>query len=241
MLARHQWLREHGTPRITTLTGGGARRAWLEWMRLSGRESRRSIFEQPPRTDAGWLDRTATKLAALAVADPRAPRAIVVDGAVLAGWLGRRGDRIAALIAEGIVHVDLPAGRSGPVAAPARAEKARSLAELTLYDALEATPATAGRFALNQSLALTFGSRSAEVDLLSRAEQVAIEVDGYHHFTDVAGYRRDRRKDLLLQAHGYAVLRFLADDVHADPRAAVAAVIEFLGRRLGRERLRRTR
>ena len=32
-------------------------------------------------------------------------------------------------------------------------------------------------------------------------------------------YRRDRRKDLLLQENGYVVLRFLADDVgkYLDP------------------------
>jgi hypothetical protein len=30
---------------------------------------------------------------------------------------------------------------------------------------------------------------------------------------DCPNYRRDRRKDLLLQEHGYLVLRFLAEDV----------------------------
>ena len=30
---------------------------------------------------------------------------------------------------------------------------------------------------------------------------------------DPEAYRRDRRKDLMLQEHGYCVIRFLAEDV----------------------------
>jgi very-short-patch-repair endonuclease len=37
--------------------------------------------------------------------------------------------------------------------------------------------------------------------------------DGSHHFEDKDAYRRDRRKDELLQENGYFILRFLADDV----------------------------
>ena len=33
------------------------------------------------------------------------------------------------------------------------------------------------------------------------------------HLGDPEAYRRDRRKDQLLQEHGYFVLRFLAEDV----------------------------
>ena len=46
-----------------------------------------------------------------------------------------------------------------------------------------------------------------------RGGAVAIEIDGLQHLGDPAAYRRDRRKDALLQAHGYFVLRFLADDI----------------------------
>ena len=38
-------------------------------------------------------------------------------------------------------------------------------------------------------------------------------MDGEQHFAGVEAYRRDRRKDLLLQENGYLVLRFLAEDV----------------------------
>jgi len=52
-----------------------------------------------------------------------------------------------------------------------------------------------------------------EVDLLAADTRVAIELDGAHHLADPLAYRRDRRKDLLLQENGYLVLRFLAEDI----------------------------
>lgn len=243
MLVRHQWVREHGTPRVTTLAGRreAARALWLDWMRLTGRtRAAKSMFEQPSRTSADWIEATAKKAMSLATSSPREPVAIVVEPDLVAEWLDANQHRLSAFIGEGIVHV---AGRA-PAASRARtprpevlAAKARSLAELTLFEALEATPATAGRFALNQPVSVHFGARAAEIDLLSRGDEIAIEVDGFHHFANTDAYRRDRRKDLVLQANGYAVLRFLADDVLADPRAAVQLVIEFLGHRLARRRV----
>ena len=52
-----------------------------------------------------------------------------------------------------------------------------------------------------------------EIDLLCADARVAIELDGAQHLGDPIAYRRDRRKDLLLQENGYLVLRFLAEDV----------------------------
>ena len=43
--------------------------------------------------------------------------------------------------------------------------------------------------------------------------RIAIELDGGQHLGDTDAYRRDRRKDALLQENGYLILRFLADDV----------------------------
>jgi very-short-patch-repair endonuclease len=245
MIVRHQWVREHGTPRVTTLAGRreAARALWLEWMRLTGRpRAAKSFFEQPARAGGTWIETTAKKAMALAIATPREPVAIVVEPAIVSEWIGASAHRLSAFIGEGVVPI---AGRA-PTAAAARARtsraealatRARSLAELTLFEALEATPSTAGRFSLNQPLSFHFGSRAAEIDLLSRDDEIAIEVDGFHHFEDADCYRRDRRKDLVLQANGYAVLRFLADDVLADPRAAVQLVVEFLGHRLARRRV----
>ena len=44
-------------------------------------------------------------------------------------------------------------------------------------------------------------------------EALALELDGAQHLSDPVAYRRDRRKDQLLQENGYFVLRFLAEDV----------------------------
>jgi len=52
-----------------------------------------------------------------------------------------------------------------------------------------------------------------EVDFLCREARLVIELDGPQHLSDPEAYRRDRRKDALLQEHGYFVLRFLAEDV----------------------------
>jgi very-short-patch-repair endonuclease len=51
------------------------------------------------------------------------------------------------------------------------------------------------------------------VDLLCAEARVVIELDGAQHLADTDAYRRDRRKDALLQENGYFVLRFLAEDV----------------------------
>jgi very-short-patch-repair endonuclease len=109
---------------------------------------------------------------------------------------------------------------------------ARSVAEATLFEALEATPSTAGRFRLNESLSVRFGPAAAEVDLLSRGDRIAIEIDGMHHFADLVCYRRDRRKDLLLQTQGFVVVRLLAEDVVRDVRSAVTAINQVLAYRL---------
>lgn len=240
LLARHQWVRAHGTPRVSTLVGDRAqgRALWADWLRLAGRVPEACApAVAPDDAGAAWMTTTATQALARASEAPGEPIAIVIGREAFARWRGGRDDRLAAFVAEGVIelagelgddHAGAPPARA-PVHAPLTAARARSLAELALYDALEATPATAGRFALNEPLSFHFGGRAAEADLLSRADDLVLEVDGYHHFTDAAHYRRDRRKDLLLQAHGYVVLRFLAEDILADAPAAVRAVVELLG------------
>ena len=91
---------------------------------------------------------------------------------------------------------------------------ARSSSEAFLYRRLETLPATSGKFRLNQKLPIQFHQRGhMEVDLLCPDVQLVIELDGAQHLADAAAYRRDRRKDALLQEHGYFVLRFLAEDI----------------------------
>ena len=94
------------------------------------------------------------------------------------------------------------------------AGRARSATEAFFFRRLETLPETAGRFRLNAELPIAFdGWGRMEVDLLCDELRVAIELDGGQHLDDAEAYRRDRRKDLLLQENGYLVLRFLAEDV----------------------------
>ncbi len=93
------------------------------------------------------------------------------------------------------------------------AARARSASEAFLYRRLQTLEATAGHFMLNAELPIPFDNRGAmEVDFLCREARIVIELDGAQHLSDADAYRRDRRKDALLQQHGYLVLRFLAED-----------------------------
>jgi very-short-patch-repair endonuclease len=93
-------------------------------------------------------------------------------------------------------------------------EYARSATELFFFRRLETLPETAGRFRLNTELPIPFDGRGRmEVDLLCEDARIAIELDGEQHLAGAEAYRRDRRKDILLQENGYLVLRFLAEDV----------------------------
>lgn len=92
--------------------------------------------------------------------------------------------------------------------------RTRSASEAFLHRRLETLPQTAGRFRLNAKLSIPFdGHGSMEVDLLCADSRLAIELDGAQHLESPEAYRRDRRKDMLLQQHGYFVLRFLAEDI----------------------------
>jgi len=116
--------------------------------------------------------------------------------------------------------VDLPlanlfvhAARS-PSSEAEGAERARSASEAFLFHRLQAMSETAGRFRLNVELPISFDCRGLmEVDLLCAETGVVIELDGAQHLANAEAYRRDRRKDALLQQNGYLVLRFLAEDV----------------------------
>jgi len=67
---------------------------------------------------------------------------------------------------------------------------------------------------LNAELPIPFdGWGRMEVDLLCAQSRIAVELDGGQHLGDTDAYRRDRRKDALLQENGYLVLRFLSEDV----------------------------
>jgi hypothetical protein len=97
---------------------------------------------------------------------------------------------------------------------------------------LETLRETNGRFRINVALPIPFdGFGTLEVDLLCADARVAIELDGGQHLADPIAYRRDRRKDQLLQENGYFVLRFLAEDVGKELDAVLDAILRVLARR----------
>jgi very-short-patch-repair endonuclease len=69
------------------------------------------------------------------------------------------------------------------------------------------------------------------VDLLCAAARVVIELDRAQHLCCADAYRRDRRKDRLLQENGCLVLRVLAEDVGKDLDRMLDAILRALGRR----------
>jgi very-short-patch-repair endonuclease len=111
-------------------------------------------------------------------------------------------------------------------------ERARSASEAFLYRRLQTLPDTAGKFRLNVELPIPFDGRGAmEVDLLAAEARVAVEIDGPQHLADREAYRRDRRKDALLQENGYVVLRFLAEDVGQHLDDVLDTLLRTLARR----------
>ena len=110
--------------------------------------------------------------------------------------------------------------------------RARSATEAFLFKRLETLPETSGRFRLNTRLPIAFdGWGQMEVDLLCADARVAIELDGGQHLGSADAYRRDRRKDHLLQHNGYIVLRFLAEDVGRRLDAVLDTVLATLSHR----------
>ena len=130
----------------------------------------------------------------------------------------------------------MPQGGFGNlIAIPEAAEgasRARSATEAFLYRRLDTLKETNGRFLVNVSLPIVFdGFGTLEVDLLCPDARVVIELDGGQHLADPVAYRRDRRKDQLLQENGYFVLRFLAEDVGKELDAVLDASLRVIARR----------
>lgn len=238
-LARDQWVRLHGTPRVTVLVGADAHDIFRAWLSLADLEGHMH--------DGSDLDRAIRDACSRASENPNDIVAIATTRQELDAWRRGRTDRLASMVDEGFIEIpegsmivarDIEQTRDTTRPPIVRADDgllldARSAAEAALYEALEATPATAGRFELNGYLSVRFGSVACEVDLLSRADGIALEIDGIHHFADPSCYRRDRRKDLLLQTQGLIVIRVLAEDALADPREAINSVCQALAYRRG--------
>lgn len=136
-------------------------------------------------------------------------------------------DGVDTPLASLFVHV----ARTVPVDADG-ADRARSATEAFLYRRLETMAETKGRFDVNVSLPIAFdGLGRLEVDLLCADARVAVELDGAQHLADPVAYRRDRRKDHLLQENGCLVLRFLTEDVGKELDHVLDAILRALSHR----------
>lgn len=194
------------------------------------------VLHAMPPTSETFLT-TIDALTRLVSAAPGLVAFVFADTAWLMRYLDHAAEsRPLALVREGLVVLDasvdtalaaagavLLGGRCSPIASATAgdgtpksearpADRARSEAERYLFARLQSHPDTAGLFELNGRVELADGGWW-EVDLLGRDVRIAIEIDGYYHFTDLDAYRRDRRKDVSLQQAGYLVVRCLADDV----------------------------
>ena len=108
-------------------------------------------------------------------------------------------------------------------------QRVRSASEAFLFRHLQDRSGTRGRFRLNARLPIPFCERGhMEVDFLEADVRLVMELDGPQHLADLDAYRRDRRKDALLQENGYLVLRFLAEDLGT----RLAAVLDEIERAL---------
>ncbi|HEU4679378.1 MAG TPA: DUF559 domain-containing protein, partial [Terrimicrobiaceae bacterium] len=138
-------------------------------------------------------------------------------------------DGVDTPLANLFVH----AARS-PVLDAEGAARARSASEAFLYRRLETLQETAGRFRLNVELPILFDAWGRmEVDFYCADLRVVVELDGAQHLADAEAYRRDRRKDILLQQNGYFVLRFLAEDAGKRLDHVLDTILATLVHRLG--------
>src|SRR5207253_7830842 len=150
-------------------------------------------------------------------------------------WRRDHAARLRRLVRDG---VDVPlANFFGGAARPIPADiegvgRARSASEAFLYRRLETLSDTRGRFQVNADLPSAFdGFGRMEIDLLCTDSRLVVEIDGAQHLADPVAYRRDRRKDQLLQGNGYLVLRFLAEDVAKELDAVLDAILRSLSSR----------
>lgn len=112
-------------------------------------------------------------------------------------------------------------------------DRVRSASEAFLLRHLQRAPTTCDRFQPNARLPIPFRERGdMEVDFLDAEARIVIELDGPQHLADLDAYRRDRRKDALLQENGYLVLRFLAEDLGTRLDAVLDQVERALAHRM---------
>lgn len=71
---------------------------------------------------------------------------------------------------------------------------------------------------------LLLGGDRAQVDFLWREQRVVVEVDGFKYHKTRAAFRRDRKRDRLLEVEGYGHARFADEDFDRD-RADIRGIL----------------
>ena len=140
-------------------------------------------------------------------------------------WKNDYAASVRRLIRDG---VDVPLGNLFVAATRTNTDqaRARSASEAFLFQRLQSLTETNGLFQLNRKLPIPFdGWSEMEIDLFAAGLKLAIEIDGPQHLSDPVIYRRDRRKDALLQENGCHVLRFLAEDLGKHLDATLDAIL----------------
>lgn len=164
-----------------------------------------------------------------ASAYPGWPTDIVLPAEPL--WKNDYGSTIRRLVADGVDNPLAQLFADVAILENDQIDRARSLIEAFLFYRLETLPETKGRFQLNHVLTIPFdGLGGMEVDLICLDARIAVEIDGVQHLSSKEAYRTDRRKDLLLQAHGYMILRFLAEDVSKRLDAVLDTILRTLAK-----------
>jgi very-short-patch-repair endonuclease len=157
-----------------------------------------------------------------------------VDLPIDAQWKSEYSASVQRLVRDG---VDAPLAKLFVHAARTHDEnaegikRARSASEAFLFRRLESLKETTGQFRLNIKLPIAFdGWGEMEVDFLNEQNRV-IEIDGDQHLANREAYRRDRRKDLLVQQNGYTILRFMAVDIGSHLNEVLDSIIRALAHR----------
>jgi very-short-patch-repair endonuclease len=232
-VARDALLFAGDTDAALLLANDRGERAFGAAVSVLGREAPALLVDASTDVDAAVR-------AAIAIAEsaPPAPVAIATDLQAWKSWTQTPGRDHAkallrALVVENAALEDARSlgARARETRAPADDDAARSAAERALFEALDAAPASRGCFSLNQRIDVLFGNRALEIDLACGSLRLAVEVDGYFHFQDPEAYRRDRRKDVVLQQEGYFVVRVLAQDITDRLDETVASIHRVMEKR----------
>jgi very-short-patch-repair endonuclease len=158
-----------------------------------------------PTPDERWLERAIATAAELIDDLPAHSVAVTAPEEIVARVIGEHRRGAAWTMArQGLISVESRARRI-----PGRA---RHSTMRVLFEALAHDPRTRARFELHAKHPTRFGP-TFDVALVAHGARIAVELDGWYHFHDPEGYRRDRVQDTRLARAGYFVLRFPAEDV----------------------------